>query len=154
MKIRLFEPNDLNTIIDLFIETVHEVNQRDYSSAHVNAWAPKDKNHYSNWADMLTANTTLVVNLNQKIVGFGTLTHEGVIHLLYIHKEYLRQGIAAMLLQALEQAGKDANLSSLSVNANITSKPFFIKKGYSLITEHYVSIDPLLFIQYKMKKQL
>jgi len=66
----------------------------------------------------------------------------------------LRQGIAAMLLQALEQAGKDANLSSLSVNANITSKPFFIKKGYSLITEHYVSIDPLLFIQYKMKKQL
>ncbi|WP_263597064.1 hypothetical protein [Metabacillus idriensis] len=28
MKIRLFEPNDLNAIIDLFIETVHEVNQR------------------------------------------------------------------------------------------------------------------------------
>lgn len=154
MRIRLFEPNDLNKVIDLFIETVHEVNQKDYSSAHLNAWAPKDKNHYSNWSDLLTANTTLVAILNDIIVGFGTLTHEGVIHLFYIHKDYQRQGIAVLLLQALEQAAKNANSPSVSVNANSTSKPFFIKKGYTLVTEQYVSIDPLLFIQYKMIKQL
>jgi putative acetyltransferase len=154
MKIRLFEPKDLNTIVNLYIGTVHEVNRKDYSDMHLNALAPKNKDYYSNWSDLLTANTTLLATKNQKIVGFGTLTHNGEIHFLYSHLDYQGKGAASALLQALEKTAMEADHKVLSVSTGITAKSFFIKKGYTLITEQYVSIDPMLFINYKMKKQL
>ena len=41
MYIRRYSPNDISEITELFYNTIHTINLRDYSSAEVDAWAPK-----------------------------------------------------------------------------------------------------------------
>ncbi|MDX8291354.1 GNAT family N-acetyltransferase [Metabacillus indicus] len=154
MKIRLFEEKDLEEVINLYIDTVCEINGRDYSCDHIHALAPKRLDHYENWGDLLTVNTTLLAVKNKKITGFGTLTHNGDIHFLYSHKDHQSTGTGSAILQALEKTARDAGHKKVTVSTGITARPFFMNRGYSVLTEHYVSIDPMLFIQYKMKKYL
>ena len=103
---------------------------------------------------VLTVNTTLLAVKDNKITGFGTLTHDGDIHFLYSHKDHQSTGTGSAILQALEKTARDSGHKKVTVSTGITARPFFMNRGYSVLTEHYVSIDPMLFIQYKMKKYL
>ena len=42
MILRLYKSEDCKEIIELFYNTVHTINIRDYNEAQVNVWAPKD----------------------------------------------------------------------------------------------------------------
>lgn len=42
MKIRKYEIADTEQIVQLFYDTVQQVNIRDYTKAQVDAWAPAD----------------------------------------------------------------------------------------------------------------
>lgn len=61
VNIRLFESGDGEQVARLFHETVREINQRDYSSQQVAAWAPETftleiglpPNHFFNGWDFL-----------------------------------------------------------------------------------------------------
>lgn len=94
MKIRGFQGADIHQVVSLFNETVHSVNAQDYSLEQLNAWAPKDEIDVklTNWKDSLSNNIAYVAEINDKIVGFNDMSHNGHLDRLYTHKDFQGQG--------------------------------------------------------------
>jgi putative acetyltransferase len=74
--------------------------------------------------------------LDDKIVGFASLDYKKMdfLDFMYVHKDYLRRGIAGELLHAIEiekSGGVD-----LEADVRITAKAFFEKKGFRVQKEN------------------
>ena len=57
----------------------------------------------------------------------------GCLDLLYVHKDFQRQGIATALCDELEKG-----FTVIKTYASVTAKPFFEKRGYKTIKEQEV----------------
>lgn len=135
MRIRVFQSSDINQMVSLFYETVHAVNARDYTKEQLNAWAPKDEMDAKliNWKDSFVRNITYVGVINDEIVGFGDMTHNGYLDRLFVHKNFQGQGIATALINKLETEARKIGLTKMETEASITAKPFFERHGYHVI---------------------
>lgn len=137
MILRRYHPDDLQAILQLFRETVHTVNAKDYSPEQIAAWAPDDLDEIK-WANLLAANYTIIAEANGVIVGFGDLTEDGEIDHLYIHKDFQSRGFAHQILHALIEKAKDNGLTAVTAAVSITALPFFIKNGAEVIKKQTV----------------
>lgn len=153
MYIRRYSPKDISQIIKLFYDTVHTVNLKDYSRAEVEAWAPQgiDKEE---WNQRLLENFTIVAEQEETIIGFASLAYKGIYDLLYVHKDYQRQGIATALTNIIESEAVLSGINELIADVSITAKPFFVKRGYEVICKQIVERRGQLLTNYKMRKQL
>ena len=84
MKTRLYKPTDLQEVLQLFYENIHNVCVNDYTLEQLDAWAPSDPDIYR-WEASLNKNHTLVVEKDGKIVGFGNVGETGYLDRLYVH---------------------------------------------------------------------
>ncbi|HHW30670.1 MAG TPA: GNAT family N-acetyltransferase [Clostridiaceae bacterium] len=153
MYIRKYLPNDISEIIELFYNTVHTINLRDYSPAEVDAWAPQNIDKAA-WNHRLSENFTIVAEQDGTIIGFASLAYEGYYDMLYVHKDYQRHGIASALTGIIENEAVLSGIIELTVNVSITAKPFFEKKGYEVIRKQIVERKGQLLTNYKMRKKL
>ncbi len=150
MIIRKYRETDINEIAKLFYNTVHDVNRSDYSEEQLNAWASGNVNLES-WNNSFLKNHTFVVEINGIITGFGDITTDGYLNMLYIHKNYQRQGIATAICNELE---KSINVNKISVHASITAKGFFEKKGYKVVKSQKVKRKGVYLKNYLMEKEI
>lgn len=150
--IRRYKPEDLQSIINLFKDTVHHVNNKDYTSEQIAVWAPTKIDEQS-WQISLLKHYTVVVEQYGQIVGFADL-QDDYIDRLYVHKDWQRQKIATQLLTHLEQYAKAHNQQKLTAHVSITAKPFFLKQGFQIICQQQVVRNNITLINYKMKKYL
>jgi putative acetyltransferase len=153
IKIRLFEAQDAAQIAQLFHDTVHAVNIRNYSSSQVKAWAPDDF-HFRNWAAVYSSRFTYVADDGDVIVGFAELEPNGHIDCFYCHKNYQRRGVGKHLYGAIEAKAVELTLNRLFVEASITAKPFFERMGFAVVKEQEVIRRDESFINYVMEKFL
>lgn len=153
IEIRLFETHDAEQIAQLFHETVHEVNVRDYSSSQLKAWAPDDI-HFRNWVEACSNPFTYVADDKGVIAGFGQLEPNGHIDCFYCHKNYQGCGVGRQIYQAIEAKAVELSVSRLFVEASITAKPFFQRMGFSVVKEQEVARRGEIFINYAMEKFL
>ena len=63
-------------------------------------------------------------------MGFASLKGADHIEMLYVHPSVAGQGIAAMLIDALEKLAGARGAKALSVDASDTATEFFKKRGY------------------------
>lgn len=153
MKIRLFQQPDAEQIAQLFHETVREVNIDDYSENQVQAWAPDNLN-FRNWAIICAERFTYVADDRGVIAGFGELETNGHIDCFYCHKNYQRMGVGSKIYAAIEAKAYELEINRLYVEASITAKPFFLRMGFSTITEQQVERRGEIFVNYAMEKFL
>ncbi|MBD2163067.1 GNAT family N-acetyltransferase [Calothrix membranacea FACHB-236] len=153
MKIRLFQQQDAEQIAQLFHETVREVNIGDYSENQVKAWAP-DNINFRNWAKICAERFTYVADDQGVIAGFGELETNGHIDCFYCHKNYQRMGVGSKIYTAIEAKAYELGINRLYVEASITAKPFFLRMGFSIITEQQVERRGEMFVNYAMDKFL
>ena len=85
--IRTFHKEDLEQVLQLFYETVHTINAKDYNELQLQAWAP-DRINRENWLNSLEKNISYVANHNGMIVGFGDYNEEHYVDRLFTHKDY------------------------------------------------------------------
>ncbi|MFP3339744.1 GNAT family N-acetyltransferase, partial [Micrococcus sp. SIMBA_131] len=87
MKIRPYEPKDLDHIIELFQQTVYIINRQDYSANQVNAWvnSTTKSTRYSKWALEFERNFIYVAEEEGEVVGFIDMTAAGYLDRLYVH---------------------------------------------------------------------
>ncbi|MDE5769579.1 MAG: GNAT family N-acetyltransferase [Oscillospiraceae bacterium] len=148
MTIREYSTEDCLEITQLFYNTVHSINARDYTVEQLNAWADGSPD-LKNWNDSLLRHYSLVAVKNSRIVGFGDMDlQNGYLDRLFTHENFQRQGIASSLCDALESAVS----GRITTNASITAKPFFEKRGYVLVQEQQVIRKQVVLINYCMKK--
>ena len=153
IKIRLFQVADAAAIAQLFHDTVHEVNRRDYSKQQLQAWAPDDLN-FRNWDEVCANRFTYVAEEDGTIAGFGELEPNGHIDCFYCHKNYQRRGVGRQIYQAIEAQAIQLDLDRLWVEASITAQPFFEQMGFTTVKEQTVTRRGQAFINYVMQKPL
>ncbi|WP_414565702.1 MULTISPECIES: GNAT family N-acetyltransferase [unclassified Anabaena] len=151
MKLRTYKIGDTAEIMDLFYNTIHEVNIRDYTKEKIDAWAPV-KMDVEVWLNSLKSKFTYVIEKNGKIVGFGELEANGHIDKFFCHKDFQGQGIGTMILEQIESKARSLGIKRLFVEASITAKPFFANKNFLLVTEQEVELRGQKLINFVMEK--
>ena len=147
MIVREYQRKDCKEITELFYNTVHTVNAKDYTEEQITAWATGNAD-LEQWDRSLQEHFSLVAVDAGMIVGFGDIDSTGYLDRLYVHKDYQRKGIATVICEALEQAvaGK------IITHASITAKPFFENRGYKVIREQQVTRQNVLLTNFIMEK--
>ena len=146
MIIREYISSDCERLAELFFQTVHTVNAKDYIKEQLNVWATGNVD-LSVWNNSFLEHYTLVALENNVIVGFGDIDNTGYLDRLFVHKDYQSQGIATALCDRLE-----AGFDRVTTHASITAKQFFMNRGYRLIKEQQVVRKGISLANYVMEK--
>lgn len=150
LTIRKYVPSDCKHLAELFYQTVHSVNAKDYTAQQLAVWATGSVDQDA-WNKSLSEHNTLVALKDDTIVGFGDIDKTGYLDRLYVHKDYQRQGIASAICEELE---KMSGIGKITTHASITAKPFFISRGYKIVKEQRVIRDGISLINFVMEKSL
>ena len=150
MIIREYLPSDCKYLAELFYQTVHAINAKDYTDEQLNAWATGNID-INEWNQSLSEHFSLVAMKDNIIAGFGDIDRTGYLDKLYAHKDYQNQGIATAICDKLEHT---FSVSKITTHASITAKPFFLHRGYSIIKEQQVIRSNIPLTNYIMEKPL
>lgn len=154
IQLRALKETDILECITLFQNTIHAVNAKDYSPIQLEAWAPKVNPEVTPGWQTLSENISYVAEFENQIVGFGDLTEKGYLDRLYVHKDFQGQGIAAAIVQKLEERANELNLEEITTAASITAKPFFERAGFVVMKEQQVEIHGVKLTNFVMRKLL
>lgn len=150
MIIRRYETSDCKYVAELFYNTVHFINSKDYTEEQLNVWATGNID-LEQWNQSLMSNFSLVAVEDELIVGFGDIDRTGYLDRLYVHKDYQNKGIATEICDKLECI---LNVDKIITHASITARPFFEKRGYKVIRKQSVERSGVLLQNYIMEKKI
>jgi putative acetyltransferase len=153
-SLRKFENEDTPVLLQLFYDTVHSINAKDYPADLLDVWAPQ-RPDVKRWQSRFKTSKTIIAELDGKVVGFGTVEDNGkTIGMLYVHKDHQRQGVASELLARLEKKLAKDGAFAATVESSLTARSFFEKKGYSLVRENRKMLNGQAFVNLIMEKDL
>lgn len=148
MVIRKYVPSDCEYLVELFYQTVHTVNAKDYTKEQLDVWASGSVD-LEEWNRTFSEHDTIVAVKDNRIIGFGDIDTTGYLDRLYVHKDYQNQGIATAICKELE---KVVDVDKITVHASITAKPFFMSRGYKIRKEQQVIRGGISLTNYVMEK--
>ncbi len=149
MELRKYQTEDCEKLAQLFYNTVHYVNAKDYTKEQLDVWATGNI-ELNKWNISFLEHYTIVAIDCGIIVGFGDIDYTGYLDRLYVHKDYQHMGIATMICNKLEE--KNCT-NKITTHASITAKPFFEKRGYQTIKQQKVERNGIYLTNYVMGKQ-
>lgn len=148
MEIRRYEQSDSKEIAELFYNTVHTVNAKDYTKEQLDVWAT-GKVDLEKWNQSFQEHFTVVAVDHNMIVGFGDIDKTGYLDRLFVHADYQRKGVAAMICDKLEQMVQ----GNIITHASITAKPFFEKRGFVVVKQQKVEREGVFITNFVMEKK-
>jgi putative acetyltransferase len=153
MLIRKATEEDIPAITQLFKETIEAINSRDYNEEQVNIWSAGHA-YTERWINRLSAQYFIVAVIDDVIAGMGSISPDGYLDMMYVHKDYQGKGIASALVDELIAKAVDNNLSIVTSDVSITAKAFFERKGFMVAAPQKVLIDDVWFLNFKMEKKI
>lgn len=154
MGIRKVLPSDVFELQELYRGTVLTVNRKDYSQEEVEDWAScgEDEAH---WEDLIERLYFVVAeNERKEITGFASITDEGYLHALFIHRDFQGAGWATLFLKHIEHYAAKRGIRMITAEVSETARLFFEKKGYIVEREQRRKANRLCLKNYWMKKDL
>lgn len=148
MWIREYKPADCEQLAELFYNTVHSINAKDYTNEQLNVWAT-GRVDLQEWNISFLKHKTIVAMENDEIVGFGDIDDSGYLDRLYVHKDYQGMGVASAICNELESSVKG---KTITTHASITAKPFFQQRGYRVAKEQEAIRHGIVLTNYVMEK--
>ena len=147
MELRRYESSDCKEVAELFYNTVHIINAKDYTKEQLDVWATQEVD-LEKWNQSLQGHYSVVAVDNEIIVGFGDIDKDGYLDRLYVHADYQRKGIATAICKQLEQAVE----GKITTHASITAKPFFEKRGCRVVRKQEVERRGIFLTNFVMEK--
>lgn len=148
MQLREYKTTDCEQLAELFYNTVHSVNAKDYTEEQLSAWATGRVN-LQEWNNSFLEHKTIVAIEDNQIVGFGDIDNSGYLDRLFVHRDYQGNGIATAICDKLEHW---ANEKQITTHASITSKSFFQHRGYRVAKKQEVVRHGISLTNYVMEK--
>lgn len=148
MEIRKYLESDCKILSELFYNTVHTVNAKDYTKEQLDVWATGEVG-LEKWNQSLKEHYSVVAVEGEVIVGFGDIDSTGYLDRLFVHADYQRKGIATAICNQLEQAVQ----GNIVTHASITARPFFEKRGYTVVKEQQVERQGIFLTNFIMIKE-
>ena len=149
MLIRNYHPSDCEEMAELFYNTVHTINAKDYTNEQLNVWATGQVD-LKKWNQSFLEHYSVVAVEGKCIIGFGDIDKTGYLDRLYVHSDYQKQGVATAICDALEQTAH----RNITTHASITARPFFEKRGYKVVKEQQVKRQEILLTNFVMEKEM
>jgi putative acetyltransferase len=151
--LRPFLAEDTPVLAAIFAASVEELTGDDYSEAQQQAWASAADDE-EQFGQRLAGQLTLVATLQNSPVGFAALKGADQIDLLYVHPGAAGQGVASMLIEALERLAGGRGAKSLTVDASDNAQVFFAKRGYVAKQRNTVTVNGEWLANTTMQKTL
>jgi putative acetyltransferase len=151
--LRPFLREDTPLLAVIFTAAVEHLTGDDYGEAQQQAWASivDDEEEF---AKRLASELTLVATLQNSPVGFASLKGADHIDYVYVHPAVARQGVASMLVEALEKLAGGRGAKSLSVDASDNALEFFSRRGYVAKQRNTVTVNGEWLANTTMQKLL
>lgn len=153
VSIRIAKLDDLTEMQRIFVDTITTVCISDYNEQQISVWVSGVDNT-ERWEKIMIEQYVLVAVKGDKILGYGTLNKESYIDLLYVHKDFQRQGIAKLLLDEITKEARQLGQTKLNSDVSKTARPFFVKNGFEQLSEQTNIREGVELINYKMTKHL
>lgn len=153
MNLRPYHPSDVVAMAELFYSTVHEANAAHYTEQQLDAWADGTPDLKS-WNEKYLSTYTVVAEDSEGLLGFGNIDKSGYLDMLYVRCNALKSGVGSAICDELEGYALAFGAKTISVFASITAKPFFLKRGYEIISENSVKRNSQELTNYYMRKDL
>lgn len=153
MELRQANIKDLDELTNLFKETIETINVKDYSPEQIKIWSAGSQ-RTERWKKRIEEQFVILALLDKQIVGMSSLSTQGYLDLMYVHKDYQRKGIAKRLYTAIEQKAYEQQNTQITVDVSITAKPFFEQMGFDLIRVQELYLEGVLFNNNQMQKLL
>ena len=153
LAMRPFLPEDASLIAEIFRESIADLTGDDYSEAQQAAWAAR-ADDVAAFGKRLAGQLTLIATLEGAPVGFASLEGKDRIGMLYVHPAVAGQGVAAMLIDALEKLAGSRGAARLVVDASDTAQGFFQRRGYAAQQRNSIAVGDEWLANTTMLKQL
>lgn len=152
-RIRAAVESDAAEICTMCVNTVREINIRDYSPEQVAKWSGRLEDT-ERMTKRLREQHSLLALSDQMVVGIVTWTDDGYLDLFYIHSEFQGKGCGSRLMEEMLQRSKAGGISSVYSDVSITARPFFRKYGFKTLQQQRVHIDQTEFVNYRMQLEI
>jgi putative acetyltransferase len=151
--LRPFLAADTPVLAAIFAASIEELTGDDYSEAQQQAWAAVADDE-EEFGKRLAGELTLIATLQNSPVGFASLKGADHIDMLYVHPSAAGQGVASMLIDALEKIAGGRGAKGLTVDASDTAQEFFAKRGYVAKQRNTVTMNGEWLANTTMQKTL
>ena len=151
--LRPFLGEDIPVLAAIFVAAIEELTGEDYSQAQQEAWASAADDEEA-FGKRLASELTLIATLQNSPVGFASLKGADHIDMLYVHPGAARQGVASMLIEALEKLAGGRGAKALTVDASDNASEFFLKRGYVATRRNTVTVNGEWLANTTMQKTL
>jgi putative acetyltransferase len=151
--LRPFLAEDTPVLAAIFAASIEELTGEDYNQAQQEAWisAADDEEQFGK---RLASELTLIATLQNSPVGFAALKGADHIDMLYVHPGAAGQGVASVLVEALEKLAGARGAKSLNVDASDNAAEFFEKRGYVANQRNTVTVNGEWLANTTMQKTL
>ena len=151
--LRPFLPADVPMLAAIFVASIEELTGDDYSEAQQEAWAAAAEDEEA-FGKKLAGQLTLIATIQNAPVGFASLKGADHIDMLFVHPSVAGQGVASMLVDALEKLAGARGTKTLTVDASDTAEPLFRKRGYTPKQRNTVTVNGEWLANTTMQKTL
>lgn len=153
MEIRRYRKGEEASLWSLLYNSVHFLCNKDYTQEQLEAWAPS-RVDLSQWKQRLSQRNPFVMVDKGEIVGFAELESNGHIDCFYCSNGKHRSGIGTALLDEIENEASNMNIGRLYLEASITAKGFFERKGFREEKKQSVEIRGVELTNFVMSKMI
>ena len=129
IAMRPFLPADAPLLAEIFRASVEELTADDYSESQREAWMASVDDEAA-FGERLAKQLTLVGTMEGSPVGFASLKAPDVIDMLYVHPAAGENGVATMLVNALEKLAAARGAAKLTADVSDSAVEFFRKRGF------------------------
>lgn len=133
IKLRLYESNDIRSVITMFKESISNTCFNDYSEEELKACMNSFNIDKLNKRFLNTY--SLVATVNNLVVGFGNIDIlNSYLDCLYVDSRFQRKGVASLICDELEKRCD----KPIKVHASKNVVTFFLSRGYEILSENIV----------------
>jgi putative acetyltransferase len=122
-------PTDVPLLVEIFRASIEELTADDYSESQREAWAATADDE-DEFGERLAKQLTLVGTMEGSPVGFASLKAPDVLDMLYVHPAAGENGVATMLVNALEKLAAARGAAKLTADVSDSAVDFFSKRGF------------------------
>jgi putative acetyltransferase len=151
--LRPYLPEDVEIAAAIFVASVEQLAADDYNEEQQDAWTSAAED-LEKFAARLSGQLTLIATLDGAPVGFASLKGTDHIDMLYVHPDFVGQGVGAALCEALEKLAGARGATALTVDASDNAAEFFARRRYVAVQRNTVTINGEWLANTSMNKAL
>ena len=152
LTLRRMRPGEEARLYEVLRSAVLRGTARHYDEAQRRAWAPDRP--FEGWGERLAGSECFVCQVDDRIVGFMSVTATGHLDLAYVLPEMHGSGIGGRLLRRVEEEMRLTGVERMTTGASLVAQPFFERHGWIAEREETVHRNGQGLRRVRMRKAL